>query len=518
MSPVSNDRHYAARILAALSARPDRPALWWRGRESTAGDLRRSIEAAGQAMRDAGIDSASTVAILTESNSPDMLAARYAANLLGASVFHLRSTNAVSSLAHAHEESQSAMLRETECALVVTDAATIDRARALAARLDHPPRLAAFAPLGPDVVDLTAVPGQDPSPWPAIDQEELAIITYTSGSTGQPRGIGRSFRAWQHAVSTTADMTDEPRMLVTTPLSHTVGPMADAALATGGMLFLYQDFEPGAVLEAIAEHRISRVFWAAPQIYQVLDHPTLGQTDTSSLSLILYGGTPASRDRLAQGLRVFGPVFVQTYGTTETWEIGTLSRQDHLDPALLGSSGCPSPGTRVVVRDPDTGTELPAGETGEICVQSPGMLNGYWNDPVLTARTLSGGWFRTGDLGYFDERGYLHLIDRLAHVIKYNGVKVYPTAVENALLRHPDVAQAAAFGVADSDRVEHVHAAVVPRAGRAVTEAELRQHIALSLSAEYVPHVITLRSELPFISSGKLDKQRLKREALERQG
>ncbi|TLP50906.1 AMP-binding protein [Microbispora triticiradicis] len=515
---MSDNDHYAVRILNALSTEPDKPALWWRGDVITAGELRTKIESAGRAMLGHGIGARATVAVLTESNSPDMLAARYAANLLGAAVFHLRSTNAVTSRRHISEESQLAMARETGCALIVTDGPNAERARGFVRRLDPAPRLAAFSDLGADIADLSAAVGGDPVDWPPVDPEALAIITYTSGSTGRPKGICRSFRAWRHAVSTTVDMTDEPRMLVTTPLSHTVGPMADAALSTGGMLFLHEDFEPEAVLDAIAEHRITRVFWAAPQIYQVLDHPKLASADTSSLNLILYGGTPAAPDRLAQGLKVFGPVFVQTYGSTETWEIGTMSREDHLDPSLLGTSGRPSPGTRVVVRDPDTDEDLPVGEIGEICLQSPGMLNGYWNDPDLTARALRGGYFHTGDLGRFDERGFIHLVDRLSHVIKYNGVKVYPNAVENALLGHPDVAQAAVYGVVDEDSVEHVHAAIVPKAGSVVTPDALREHVRASLPAEYVPQVITMRDELPFISSGKLDKQRLKAEAQERRG
>ncbi|MQY05064.1 AMP-binding protein [Actinomadura macrotermitis] len=512
-------QHYVQRIVDALGDDQDRPLLWWRDTALSAGGLRRMILSAAQAMLDLGVDRDWTVALLTASNSPDLLVGRYAANLLGATVIHLRSTNAASSQDALPVEPQLAMVEETSTRLLVTDAWNHARAMQIRERATNPLVLAAAGDLGPGVHDLhgpvTATASDVARACAAVRPEDLAIITYTSGSTGTPKGICRSFRAWSHAVSTTFAPGERPRMLVTTPLSHTVGPMVDAALTSGGTLVLHEGFDPGRVLRAFAEDRVTQAFLAAPQVYRLLDHPDLPATDTSSLTRLLYGGTPASPTRMAQAVETFGPVLVQTYGTTETWEICGLPGPDHLAFERLGTAGRPSPGIDVELRDPESGEPAPAGGIGEVCVRSPGMLNGYWNDPRLTEKALRDGWFHTGDLGYFDTGGYLHLVDRLAHVIKHSGIKIYPVEVENVLLRHPAVAQAAVFGVRDRDEVEHVHAAVVLVPGRHVTVGDLQEHVRGRLSDLHVPTTLTLRSALPVISSGKLDKQRLKREAAE---
>lgn len=512
---LGRHEHYSMRIVDTLSQQPGRDALWWRGQRISAGRFRSLICAAARTMRDQGIGRGDIVAILTASNSPDMLITRYAVNLIGAAAIHLRSINAASSAEMLPIEPQLQILRETSARLLATDSPSLSRAIEIRADLNSPLVLAAVADLGPEAVDLTASGGDDAPPDPpAVAADDLAIITYTSGTTGQPKGICRSFRAWGQAVSTTEFPEREPRILVTTPLSHTVGPMVDAVLVSGGTIFLQEGFDPGEMLSSIARHRITRVFVAAPQIYQLLDHPARKFADFSSLRQIIYGGTSASPRRLGQAVRAFGPVLVQTYGTTETWEIGTLSQREHLDPALLGTSGRQSPAARVVIRDPDNDQELPPGAVGEVCVQSPGMLTCYWKDEELTARALRGGWFHSGDLGYYDQVGYIHLVGRIADVIKYSGVKVYPIEVENALLEHPGIAQAVVCGVRDSDDVEWVTAAVVLRPGWQVTADEVRAQAAGQLSQLHAPAVVTFREAMPLAGSGKPDKKLLRAEAL----
>jgi fatty-acyl-CoA synthase len=512
---MNDDEHYVTRILAALGATPGRDVLWWHGRPISAGRLRDLVLSATSVMRENGVGPGRAVAALTASNSPDLLVIRYAANLLGAAMVHLRSTNAASSRDMLPIEPQVEIVLDTGTVVLAVDAPSLDRARQICARLSSAPVVAAIGDLGPDVADLSAAVPAEPAGLAAAAgrADDLAIITYTSGTTGQPKGICRSFRSWGHAVSTTEYASDRPRMLVTTPLSHTVGPMADAVLASEGTIVLHEGFSPGEVLRCVSAHRITRMFVAGPQLYELLEHPALGATDTSSLRQILYGGTPASPARLAQAVEAFGPVLVQTYGTTETWEIGTLRQQDHLDPALLSTSGRISPGAEVVVLEPDGDHEVPVGAIGEVCVRSPGMLSGYWQDPDLTARALRGGWFHTGDLGFFDIRGYIHLVGRLADVIKYSGIKIYPVEVENVLLEQEGVAQAAVYGVLDADNVEHVHATVVRRPGAEVTVAELRDRVAKVLSPLHAPAVVTFSPALPLISSGKPDKRRLRAEA-----
>ncbi|WP_433598107.1 AMP-binding protein [Nocardia sp. CA-135953] len=505
---------YVTSILDALSDRPDEVAIRWRDGTFTRQECAKAIRTAADVLRRHGVGPGHTVAVLAESNSPMMLFVRHAANSVGAAVVYLRSTNAASSVQPLPDDQQFAILRETGATFLAVDGAHLARAHELRARLGHPLRLGAYGG-GPEVLDLAAGESGTPTTDVAVADDDLAVITYTTGTTGRPKGICRSFRAWNYAITTMLDDACT-RMLVTTPLSHTVGPMADAVLTAGGALHVLEGFDPGTVLEIIATHRITKVFWATPQVYQLLDHPDLGATDLSSLNTLMYGGIPAAPGRLAQAVAALGPVLVQSYGTTECWEIGCLDRADHTDEQRLASVGRPSADAEVVIRDPDTGADAAAGEVGEICVRSPGILTEYFRDPQRTAQTLRDGWFHTGDLGYFDTDGYLFLVDRLQHRIKFDGVNIYPAEVEKTLQAHPAVAQAAVFGVVDDDRVERIHAAVVPRSGTSVTAEALRAHVTELMSPRHAPAVVEFRRELPIIGSGKIDKQRLRREAAAR--
>ncbi|WP_280376985.1 AMP-binding protein [Nocardia wallacei] len=508
----SGSEQYVSRILSALTERPDDIVIDWPGGGHTRRQCADAIVSTAGVLARSGIGPGHTVAVLAGSNSPLMLFARHAANLIGAAVVYLRSTNAASSLEPLPDDQQLGILRETGASFLAVDAAHLERARRLRAALDHRLHIGAYGG-GAGAVDLAAG-GTPPAPYPAA-AGDLAVITYTTGTTGRPKGICRSYRAWRYAVETM--LGDEHTvMLVTTPLSHTVGPIADAVLTAGGRLHVLAGFEPGAVLRALAARRVTRVFWATPQVYQVLDHPDLSGTDLSSLNTLMYGGIPASPERLAQAVDVLGPILVQSYGTTECWEIGRLEREDHTDARRRGSVGRPSWQARVVVRDPDTGRDLATGEVGEICVSSPGMLTEYFRDPERTANTLRGNWFHTGDLGYLDADGYLYLVDRLQHRIKFDGVNVYPAEVEKTLLTHPAVAQAAVFGAPDADRVERIHAAVVLKPSADATADALREHVRDRMSPRHAPAVVRFRGELPVIGSGKIDKQLLRREAAAR--
>ena len=289
--------------------------------------------------------------------------------------------------------------------------------------------------------------------------------------------------------------------------------MSDMAFAQEGIVVLLDGFDAGAVLEAIPKYRVTRICVAPPQLYQLVDHPARATTDTSSLLQILYTGCAASPQRIARALEAFGPILTQAYGMTEAMGITTLTPPEHATPRLLTTVGKPLPIVELTIRDPATDEAVPEGRTGEICVRSPFVMDGYWRDPEATARALRGGWLHTGDVGYLDATGHLHLVDRLASMIKSRGIKVYPATVEDVLLAHPTVAQAAVYRVVDKDEVEHVHATVVPQRGRSIDPAELRLHLEHKLSATHVPAQIEVRDTLPALDSGKPDKRRLSLEA-----
>ncbi|MEU8431919.1 AMP-binding protein [Streptomyces sp. NPDC029216] len=503
---------YAARIMAVLAADPDRPAVHWRGRAVTAGEFARSVAGAIRALRALGAGPGSVVGCLVAPNSPDMLTARYAAHLLGAAVCYLRSTNPGSTTPVLSVDAQLRVLRDTSADVLFTDAENAGRAQALAERAGGGLRVTGFGVAGTGAVQATPAETPDleaPGPW---DPRALAVISFTSGTTGRPKGIRVSIRAWDSVVSATAASVTEadPRILVTTPLSHTAGPMADAVLAAGGTVFLHEEFEPAKALRAVAEHHITRTFMATPHLYLATDRARAHPADLSSLRQLIYSGCAAAPARIAEAATVFGPVLVQGYGTTEGGRIALLDPGEHLDPHLRSTVGRPFPEVEVKVCDPQSGEELAAGVAGEVWVRSPHVMDGYLGDPELTARVLHDGWYLTGDIGSLDERGYLHLVDRVADMVKTGGVKVYPAVVEREIAALPGIAHVAVYGVRDADNIEHVHAAIVPRPGARISPDTVRSHIGATLSATHAPEEIRFLAELPLNDSGKPDKRRLR--------
>ncbi|MCX3062159.1 ANL family adenylate-forming protein [Streptomyces beihaiensis] len=482
---------------------------------TTAGDLADSVTSAAAVMRTHGVGVGSVVGILTEPNTPGTLVSRYAANLLGATVVHLAGVNAVNPAEQLSMDSQSGIIAETAPVMITVDEANLSRARAICASMADRRLLAGFGDLGNDVVDLTALPPDAFRPDMARDGD-IAVVTYSSGSTGRPKGAGWSFRVKNEMVTASAVRGQKATSLITAPLTHSSGFAADDVMVPGGTVVLLPGFDAAEVLRTVALHRVNRLAIAAPQLYALADHPDTAQTDLSSVRDLFYTGLPASPERLAVAAKVFGPVLIQVYGTIETNMISWLLPQEHGDDALRATVGRPLEWLRVTIRDPRDDRALPPGEPGEVCVNSPWSMDRYWNDPDQSVRTVRDGWIHTGDIGHLDEAGYLHLHGRIADVIKANGIKIYPASVEHALLEHPAVAEAAVFGAANADRLEHICATVVLREGAQVAPDELRAHVGGMLSPHHAPTDIEVRKSLPLVGLGKPDKLRLRADAMAR--
>ncbi|WP_406144463.1 class I adenylate-forming enzyme family protein [Streptomyces sp. NBC_01012] len=513
---MSANENYARRVLEVLASHPDRVALWREDEEFTAGQFSRAVLSAADVLRrhftehrTPGTEGeAPVVAVLTVTNSPATIMLRYAANLAGATVVHLHSTNAVDPNDQLAAAARQEILGRTGADFLAVDKENADAARELCDRLTEPPRLAAFGALGSDVVDLSA---GDPDAFDLaaveVDPAQPAVVIYTSGTSGRPKGVMQPYSLRSFNLMVALQSPEPIVALSTLPVSNSSGSAVDVALASGGTVVLHDGFEAGEVLRAVERHRVSTLSLTPPQLYMLIDHPDTATTDRSSLRLITYVGSPAAPARLAQAIEVFGPVLLQLYGTTEISGISMLMPQDHFDPELRRTVGRPT--TQVRIRDLDDGRDLPPGEIGEVCVQSPSTMLGYWGEPDLTAEVVRDGWVHTGDLGSLDEKGYLRLHGRMGEVMKTNGIKVHPTDVENALLTHQDIAQAAVFCVVDDDRVEHIHAAVVVRPGGTAGSEELIGHVAAELSPKHIPAVVTFHDALPLTGAGKPDKRAL---------
>jgi len=495
--------NYVSDLMEVLARDPARTALWWQENAISAGALIARICRAANGMR-ARVRGPAAVGLLT-TNPADTIVLRYAANLVGATAVHLQTANAVDPL----DRIDVGALQDTaRLTLLAVDADHLATARTLCGKLAEPPTLVALDALGDDVLDLSA--GHDTRIVVGdVDPGRPATVTYTSGTTGAPKGVAMSFGV-RRMVLRGLPADPDTVYLSTLPLSHSSGAIADLALVAGGSVVLHPGFDATAALAAVARYGVTRMAVSPPQLYALLAHPDVGTTDLTSLRTLTYAGCPSAPARLAEAVRVFGDVLVQAYGTSEVGPITELAPADHRDARLLGTAGRPVVG-EVEVRDPRSAKRLPVGEVGEVWVHSPLVMLGYWHDPELTASVLdSDGWLRTGDLGRFDERGYLTLSGRMSDVIKTRGIRVHPVAVENALLAHPDVRQAAVFGVTDENRVEHTCAVVVPRSGSGVTSNELIHHVGEALSPSHAPADIRFRAELPLDRAGKPDRKVLR--------
>ncbi|WNV87131.1 fatty acid--CoA ligase family protein [Umezawaea sp. Da 62-37] len=517
---MSSNENYARRVLDGLASAPDRIAVRREGEEYTARRFSEAVLTAAERLRGHFAEHPATtsgggapvVAVLTVTNSPATIILRYAANLAGATLVHLHSTNAVDPTDEMAATARQEILGKTGATFIAVDAEHADAARELCGRLPVPPLLAALGPLGPDVLDLSA---GDPDAFDpdavGIDPEQPAVVICTSGTSGRPKAVTMSYRVrglYLDVGLKVGFRTPEPLVyLATMPVSNSSGTVADLALASGGTVVLHDGFDAGEVLRAVERHRASTLAITPPQLYMLVDHPDFATTDRSSIRAITYVGSPAAPARVAEALEAFGPVLLQLYGTTETSPISVLTQPDHLDPELLGTAGRPAAELRI--RDLAEDRDVPPGAIGEVCVRSPSTMIGYWGEPELTAATIRDGWVHTGDLGSLDGKGFLRLHGRMGDVIKANGIKIHPTDVENALLTHPEVAQAAVFCVIDDDRVEHVHAAVVARPGSTADSGALIGHVAVELSPKHVPAVVVFHAELPLTGAGKPDKRAL---------
>jgi fatty-acyl-CoA synthase len=352
---------------------------------------------------------------------------------------------------------------------------------------------------------------------PPVPGDARALIMYTGGTTGLPKGVvhqqrGLALNLLSHLIE--MELTAEDVLLLTSPLPHSAGFLLQAALAKGAASFVEDKFDVEQVLERIERDGVSYLFLVPTMIYRLLDAVVARQGfDASSLRTILYGAAPITPDRLEQGLALFGPVFVQLYAQSEAPNFLTrLRRDDHrtdVDGAgLLTSCGQSVLMAEVRVVGTD-GSPCAAGEVGEVAARSPYTMSGYHDRPVETAEALRDGWLYTGDLGYLTADGYLHLVDRKKDMIITGGLNVYSSEVEQVIARLAGVKSVAVAGVPHPDWGEAVVAFVVP-AGADVTPESILAAARSELSTYKRPKQVVLVETLPTTAVGKVDKKALR--------
>jgi long-chain acyl-CoA synthetase len=356
----------------------------------------------------------------------------------------------------------------------------------------------------------------------AVPPEATALLLYTSGTTGRPKGVMlssanllRSRRQLADAAMGWNEWQEGEVNYVAMPIAHIGGTgWGLVGLINGVKNVVARDFNPMEALEAIERERIAKMFMVPAALQFIIRQPRARQIDYSSLTHILYGASPMPVDLLRECMDVFGCKFVQQYGMTETTgTITYLPPQDH-DPKgnrRMHSAGVAMPGVEIVILDAQ-GNRLPANAVGEIATRSAANMKGYWRKPDATAATIGAdGWLRTGDAGYLDEDGYLFIQDRIKDMIISGGENIYPAEVENAVHGHPQVAEVAVIGVPDDTWGESVKAIVVPKPGE-TPQAEDIIAFARSRIAHYkAPRSVDfLATPLPRSASGKILRRKLR--------
>jgi acyl-CoA synthetase (AMP-forming)/AMP-acid ligase II len=344
-----------------------------------------------------------------------------------------------------------------------------------------------------------------------------ACIVYTSGTTGRPKGVLFDHSAMsQHATVACLEyeITPDTRYLIQIPHNSSVNITIAPCLMMGAAIG-FQDsrsFSPDTFASVVAQFAVTHSFLVPTQLMRVLDQLTDDDRRMSTLTTLGYGSSPISPDRLRDLVARYGPIFLQLYGMAEIASIGTILRKvDHEralgdKPALLNSCGRPSYGVAVRVVD-DKGNDVPVGERGEVIFAGPHVMLGYYRDEKRTSDALYDGWMHSGDIGVFDDEGYLYIVDRLKNLIIRGGLNIAPVEIENVIYRHPGVLEVAVVGAPDEEWGERIVAVVARTTNGTVTEQEILDLCRQSeLASIKRPEEVRFVDSLPKNAVGKIDK------------
>ena len=340
-----------------------------------------------------------------------------------------------------------------------------------------------------------------------------AVILYTSGTTGQPKGAelthANMYRNAELTSVTLLQNGPDDVLMGCLPLFHVFGLTCglNAALFAGSSLTLLPRFDPAQALQMIGRDKVT-IFEGVPTMYAaMLHHPGSAQADVSSLRVCVSGGAALPVEILRGFEDMFHCIILEGYGLSETSPVASFNHPDKVRKP--GSIGVPIVGVRMRVVDAD-GTDLPAGEVGEIVIAGHNIMKGYWRNPEATAEAITDGWFRTGDLARVDEDGYFYIVDRKKDMIIRGGFNVYPREVEEVLYEHPAVAEAAVVGIPDDELGEEIGAAVKLTTDGAVTAEELIAFTRDRIAPYKYPRHIWMVPGLPKGPTGKILRREVK--------
>lgn len=511
--PTNEPLHWAPSqaemLIRALNRHDDRICMYLGDMQVTYAQVRSAISRFCQAFGELGIGVGHGVGVLS-GNRPEVLYMQGANAISGCRTTALHPLGSLDDHAFIVEDAGI----ET---LIFDPRYFTERAAELAERVPSLKNLLALGPteIGRDLFALATSHTPKPLVAPVLRPDTVTALAYTGGTTGSPKGVMATQRGFGYM--TMIQMAEwqwpaESRFLVATPLSHAAAATFLPTLLHGGSLVVLPGFDPDAFFDAVDEYRITATMLVPTMLYMLLDHPRFDTVDLSSLETVFYGAAAISPTRLAEAVERAGPRFFQFYGQTEApMTLCVLRKEEHLlaRPDRLATCGRPVPWVQIRLLDPE-GVPVERGEPGEICVQGPLVMDGYWNRPEQTAEAFEGGWLHTGDVAREDDEGYLTIVDRSKDMIVSGGFNVFPREVEDVLSSHPAVAAAAVIGVPDDKWGEAVKAIVVRRPDATVEPVELIDMVKACKGSIYAPKSIDFVDAIPLSPLGKPDKKALR--------
>ena len=481
-------------------------ALTWGSSQVTYGELFEAVLRMAAGLKEMGIQKGDRVLLMLP-NIPHFPISYYAVLAVGAVVVPVNIMFKEREIAYQIEDSEAV-------AAIAWEGFTSDllKAREKTESLKHLLVLGDNIP--DDAIHLTRFISQH-QPSKGIDEvepEDSAVIMYTAGITGHPKGAELSHNGLSYAIRVIAEtlrLTDRERVLAVVPFFHSFGGVVvmNAGLYGGATLTLAPRFNPQEALEIIVNNKIT-VFAGVPTMFQMIhDYPEYGDYDLSSLKYCLSGGSHLSEELLRRFEERFNTYVLEGYGLTETCAAAAFNNFKR--ERKPGSIGYPLEGVEMKVVD-DADQDISIGEIGEIVIKGPSLMKGYRNRPQASSEVMRNGWFHTGDIGRMDMDGYFYLVDRKTDLILKGGFKVFPQEIEEVIAAHPQVAEVAVIGIHDQVMGEEIKACIVPKEGTRINPAALLEYCHERLANYKCPAILRFYRELPKGPTGRVLKKELR--------
>lgn len=495
---VTQNVEQAARIF------PDKPAIIFEDHEITYGQLDEKASRLANTMQKKGVKQGDRVALYLP-NIPEFVVCYIASLKIGAVAVSVNPMLKSAELKYLLNDSGSVML------------CTVGELLANVKREDYPGLQHVLVCEGEShgnpTIDTWVEDASEAVKALDLDRDETAVILYTSGTTGFPKGaalthgnvVSNAYTAAHHAGYRAND-----RMSLFLPLFHVFGQnfIMNGTFNTCSTLVLFRRFVPDDVLKAFDKHRIT-MFFAVPTIFINLLNMDLSAFDLSSIRYEFSAAATMPEEISRKWKEKFGRTIHEGYGLTES---SPFACYNHDYCHKFGSIGTPCENVEIKIMD-EFDNEVAPGEWGEICIKGPGVMKGYWNKPEETAKTLRNGWLHSGDIGKKDEQGYVYIVDRVKDMINAAGFKIWPAEVEHYLYQHPAIKELAVYGISHPEKGEAVCASIVLKDGETSTSDDIIAYCRENMAAYKIPSKVEFVEELPKSATGKILKRTLRAEA-----